>query len=741
VYEYPYTPESFPFFYDKQHWAEYLDFLVENRFNTLYLWNGHPFASLVRLKDYPYAVEVSDDVFERNVEMLRYITTEADRRGIWVVQQFYSILISKPFAEKHGLATQLGASTPLVDDYMRKSIAEFVRQYPHVGLMPCLGEALHGQENQTRFLVDVILPGVKDGARAAGLTEEPPVVIRTHATDLEKAMPAALKVYRNLYTEAKFNGESLTTWEPRGKRQQVHLAMSGLGSTHLINVHILANLEPFRYGAQRFIQKSVQAGRDRLGARGLHLYPLFYWDWPVSPDKGVTLKQWERDWIWFEAWGRYAWNPDIPQPQDRAYWIARLSERFGTPEAASKILDAYNDSGECAPRILRRFGITEGNRQTMSLGMYLDQLVAPEKYRAFPELWESQSPPGERLQEYVEREWKKQPHEGETPPQIIAEVLDFSAKAAAAIDAAASQVTKKQDEFARLRNDVHCIRAMSQHYAAKANAAMHVLRYKHSNDIADMERAASHLAESLEHYRKLTELTRDTYKFANSMQTSQRKIPTTGGVDGKPAYFHWTQMLPLYEAELADFQKRVAALKRGETTPADESDIAPLPAASFKLLGSGVERYDVQPGDRVWTDRPNAIESVAPELSRQTGIRFSHEAAAAGRYEPIEFEIAEPVQVLIGYFKGGAGGDAQVWLKPPDLETDALAAERGGVEPLILNAATIARAPAVDVHAMNFPAGRHKLDVRGSGSFVILGVVPQSAKIEKRDALRKGGGS
>jgi len=416
-----------------------------------------------------------------------------------------------------------------------------------------------------------------------------------------------------------------------------------------------------------------------------------------------------------------------------------LSDRFGADaKGAGLILDAYNDSGECAPRILRRFGITEGNRQTMSLGMYLDQLVSPEKYRAFPELWESQSPPGERLQTYVEREWNKQPHEGETPPQIIREVLGFSAKSVEAIDAAAPQVTKNADQFARLRNDVHCIRAMSQNYAAKANAALCVLRYRHSHDIADMEQAASYLAESLEHYRKLADLTKDTYKFANSMQTSQRKIPTTGGKDGKPANYHWTQMLPNYESELADFQKQVAALKRGEAIASDESHVKPLHKAAIKILSSGVETYEVQPGDRVWTDRTNAIESVAPELSRLTGIRFSHESAAAGRYTPIEFEAAEPMQVLIGYFKG-AGDDAKTWLKPPDLETDALAAERGGVEPLILNVVTIAGCPAVDVHAMTFPAGRNKLDVRGAGSFVILGVVPQSAKIEKRDAQRKGG--
>jgi hypothetical protein len=102
VYEYPYTPDQFAFFYDKAYWTQYLDLLADQRMNTLYLWNGHPFASLVRLPDYPEAVEVSDEIFNRNVEMFRWLTAECDRRGIWLVQQFYSIIISKPFAEKHG---------------------------------------------------------------------------------------------------------------------------------------------------------------------------------------------------------------------------------------------------------------------------------------------------------------------------------------------------------------------------------------------------------------------------------------------------------------------------------------------------------------------------------------------------------------------------------------------------------------------------------------------------------------
>ncbi len=572
VYEYPYTPENFPFFYDKEFWKEYLDLLVENRMNTLYLWNGHPFASLVKLEDYPYALEVSEQVYEKNVEMFEYLTREADRRGIWVIQMFYNIFVSKPFAEKHGISTQHKEPTLLVADYNRKSIAAFVQKYPNVGLLVCLGEALRGKENQVEWFTKVVIPGVKDGLKAlevsqstGRLTAEPPIILRAHATDPNAIMEAALPLYKNLYTMAKYNGESLTTWEPRGPWQQVHLNMSRLGSRHVANVHILANLEPFRYGSQRFIQKCVKAMQTRLGAQGLHLYPLCYWNWPYSPDNvEPKLKQYQRDWMWFEAWARYAWNPNRNEQEDKKYWVQRLAEIYGSEKAGEYILNAYNDAGECAPRLIRRFGITEGNRQTLSLGMTLDQLVNPQPYKPFPDLWLSQSPSGERLQENVQKEWEHQPHTGETPPQIIQEILEYSQKAVEKIEAAKPYVMKNKAEFDRLYNDIHCIRAMSENYAAKANAAIFVLRYNFSKDISDLKKAAEYLEESLVHFRKLTELTRDTYVFAQSMQTFQRKIPYPGFEDGKPANYHWTQVLEKYEKELDDFIRHIHDLESGE---------------------------------------------------------------------------------------------------------------------------------------------------------------------------------
>ncbi|MET0392594.1 MAG: hypothetical protein ABW019_05610, partial [Chitinophagaceae bacterium] len=530
VYEYPYTPETFPWLYDKKLWIQYLDSMVANRMNSLYLWNGHPFASLVRLKDYPYAVEVDEATFKKNEEIFRFLTTEADKRGIWVIQMFYNIIVSKPFAEKHGIKTQDRERPiiPLIADYTRKSIAAFVQKYPNVGLMVCLGEAMEGAgPDDVKWFTETIIPGVQDGLKALGKTEEPPIVLRAHDTDAPMVMKAALPLYKNLYTEAKFNGEALTTYAPRGKWADLHRTLSRIGTVQIENVHILANLEPFRYGATDFIQKSVQGMHTIMEGNGLHLYPqASYWDWPYSADsvKGKRLLQIERDWIWYAAWARYAWKSHRSRDEEIDYWSGRLATRFGCSAGqGKKILEAYEQSGLIAPKLLRRFGITDGNRQTMTLGMLMTQLINPYRYGLFTLLYESESPEGEMLTDYAEKEWKGQPHHGETPVQIINEVKLHGQDAVNAIEAAAQGVTRNKEEFERIKNDMYCYQLLAGHYADKAQAALYVLRYKYSHDVNDLQTALPWLQKSVDTYRQLAQRTKGTYLYANSMQTQQRK--------------------------------------------------------------------------------------------------------------------------------------------------------------------------------------------------------------------------
>jgi hypothetical protein len=76
--------------------------------------------------------------------------------------------------------------------------------------------------------------------------------------------------------------------------------------------------------------------------------------------------------------------------------------------------------------------------------------------------------------------------------------------------------------------------------------------------------------------------------------------------------------------------------------------------------------------------------------------------------------------VLIGYFRSGEAK----YRKVPNLETDALAAEHGGQDTVLADAIKVESMPPVDVHALSYGAGKHKLDPRGGeGIFLILGVV------------------
>jgi hypothetical protein len=717
-YHFTYTPDDFPFFYDREHWNEYLDFLVSQRMNSVYLWTGHPFSSLVQLEDYPEALQVSQEVLHQNREMMAWLTNECDKRGIWLIQMFYNIHLP----ESLGLGTQLRKSEPRAADYTRKSIAKFIEEYPNVGLLVCLGEALSGSENQVEWFTQTIIPGVKDGMKARDETELPPIVVRGHHIveygSHKEVLSEGKKIYPNLFSMSKYNGESLTSETPRGKYQQFHKDMAKYSGTHMANVHLLSNLEPFRYADFSFIWNSCRAIRDRLDGNGLHLYPLAYWDWPNTPDR-ADISPIERDKLWYEIWARYSWKIDRDPAEELEYWTGQLIETFGTREAAEKIYAAYDASGECAPRLLRRFGITGGNRQCLELGMRLEQLTDPHKARVWQELYDSDSPLGETINQYVEKEYANKPHVGETPPQIIKEVLAYSEEAAREIDAAAPYVTKNKEEFERLRNDIHCIESMTKNYCAKVEAAMHIIRYRKSGDKEFMTKAVPYLEESLKHYKKLEELTRDSYRYSNAFHGRQQ-VPW-------PEVYHWSHLLERYEQELADFKTEVASLdkiKEDKNWRVNRENIEPLQAAKFKLLTKGVETYEVKKGARVFTDTDFTIDDINPQLEGLSGIRFSHKHAKDGGEVRIEIETSEPVKVLVGYFSAFSPD----WLQVPALEHVAHANERGGLDPVLEDVADLrsntTTLPKLNVHAFDYGKGKQTIEMIGEGSYVILGIVP-----------------
>ncbi|MBQ9399064.1 MAG: hypothetical protein IJU27_00285 [Bacteroidales bacterium] len=745
VYEYPYTQENFPWFYDKELWIKYLDMMVENRMNSLYLWNGHPFASLVKLPDYPYAVEVSDEDFERNIEIFSFLTEEANKRGIWVIQMFYNIIVSKPFAEHHGIPTQDRnvKITPLLSDYTRKSVAAFIENYPNVGLLVCLGEAMNTQEDDVEWFTKTIIPGVKDGLKALGKEIEPPIVLRAHDTNCKMVMDAALPIYHNLYTMNKYNGESLCTYEPRGPWTATHQSLSALGSVHIENVHILANLEPFRYGSPAFIRKSVNAMHEVHGANGLHLYPqASYWDWPYSADKlpnGERLLEMDRDWIWYRAWGRYAWDDHRPLDGEKDYWCGLLSEKYGCSRAdAARILEAYDESGEISPKLLRKFGITEGNRETFLLGMFMSQLVNPTRWTVYPAFAESCGPVGEKLEVWAEKEFKGEPHEGEYPPKMAAEVREHARKALKAIEAVKS-VREDREEFERLRNDIRCYEAFAMSFCDKIEAAMEVLMYKYDGDISRLDKAYAKMESSLVHYRRLVEYGDSHYLYANSMQTQQRRIPASGANAGNKL---WSELLPQYEAELAAFGNNIEALKgNGGVASVASKPFVPAKVRNLKVDAGGRglrgntsnvnEWVPVAEGSAPYYDNASEVSAFAPEIANLQILK-TNTLVQRDVNTTVEFDSDGPVWLWVGYYQPISPSNR--YMPEPKLETDATADDYSQADIQLAGALQMNGQPVVNLHHFVFnKAGHHKLTV-GHGMCLILGFSEPDPDFKSRDA-------
>ncbi len=705
-YDYPYTPKNFPFFYDKAGWTQYLDMLAEGRVNTLYLWNGHPFSSLLKLPKYPEAQELPTDQLDQNIAMFKWLTAEADKRGIWVLQGFYNIHLSHAFARAHNMPFHLAAPNAEASAYTRYAVSEFVREYPNAGLMMTLGEALsphHGAE----WLTETIIPGVKDGLKQLGSTVEPPIVVRAHATDIDAVMKAAKPLYSNIDTMFKWNGESLTWTDVRGPVLDRFKMLAANSNVAIANVHLLSNLEPFRWGDPDYIRQTLTSFQ-RIGIGGLHLYPLRYWEWPLAGDNTEPLlKQTDRDWIWFEAWSRYAWNPNRDAVKEHAYWVARFADKFGTKEAGEKLLEAYTLVGPCQPRLLPRIGITEGNRQAFTLGMTMPQLIDADRFNPAQTLWTGDAPAGERLKDYVALEVKKQPHRGETPVGVSGDEVEAARQALQAAEAARPFVTRNQDEYARVVNDLRAISLLMQFYDAKTKAAVETMQYGYDRDAAHLQRAETLLTESVERFRVLTSVAGPAYRTATSMETMQRQIPLRGGAAQFP---NWLQCLPMYEKELATFHHRIAQLNSGASINETKA-VGPLPQVAFTLLPGAGEVFAAEKGAKLFVNGTATMSDMAPELAGMKGIRISPEAGGV-----LHFELSKPAQILVGFQKNASKKNSVL---DPETEQWNL---------LLLNAVSVAKLPALAVWAKPLPAGANDLDL-GTGSYVILGFIPQDLHV------------
>jgi hypothetical protein len=271
---------------------------------------------------------------------------------------------------------------------------------------------------------------------------------------------------------------------------------------------------------------------------------------------------------------------------------------------------------------------------------------------------------------------------------------------------------------------MYAYRALANYFSEKVKAAELVLRYKYSNEVNDLDKAVNHLAKSIMSYKELVDLTKNTYLYANSMQTGQRKIPV-GGDGGKNKT--WVELLPFYEQELNNFKINLDSLKRiqGKTSIKLNQQWKSEPVS---ILNGKGESYTLDKFQNVFTDSLGIIKDFAPELKELKGIRLSkiHQLTDGTM---ITFKNNKPIKVIVGYFNS----KDKTYLQPSSLETDASANDFGQAESKITNALAIEGMPPVNIHTFAYKAGTNTLTL-GKGVVLILGFINDNQQMKSYDA-------
>ncbi|MCC6125747.1 MAG: hypothetical protein IT426_12340 [Pirellulales bacterium] len=529
-YDYQLTPTEFPWFFDRPLLTKYLDYLYANRINTIFLWSGNLFPSIVEMPEYPDAKSLTSAEMARNQEQFAWFTRECAKRNISVLLHFYSIHLPKALADSRKIPMHYNKPDEFAAKFMRYCLERFLRVFDSVGLYVCPGEVLSSRYT-AQWIRDVIIPAAKASEK------NPRIVVRYWGLDAEGFKKHCAPEYDNFYTELKHNVEMVVSPIPDAR----HASIIGTAKKHIVNLHEIADIKPFRWGSPSFVREMVGAWK-KAGIDGAEVYGMVSWRWPYSLDRlepqeegfwpyGKKLITFERDAIWLEAIGRYLWKVDRPQAEEEAFWKAKLAEKFGNAEAGELFLKWYDTTGPVLPGLQNLTHVKNMNFYPTAVGkeQMVDAILDTKKCDAdyparpfdaqsFSRYKEKYGLPGltDRMAmpvaEFAEKMAAGQTvTDAMTPDKLVDLFVAMAEEGLALAEKGQAAASKNRDEAARFVTDSQALVLVTQAWREKVLAAIAKRAYQQTGAEKYADELREHLRKSIEIYLKLIALTELTY--------------------------------------------------------------------------------------------------------------------------------------------------------------------------------------------------------------------------------------
>lgn len=520
---------------DLRFWEDFLDMMVENRFNAISLWSLHPFTYMIRPEHFPEASKWTPQQFSEWQHLYHEIFRMAKERGLDTYVVFWSIFVSQEFAQAHDVAKQNfyphyyvpGDTSAITRQYLRESVAQMLEEYPDLdGIGVSHGEGMAGMTPQQRqqFVDEVYIAGALDAKRSqpvklihrvpfsSGLSSGPGV-----SADVEQLTRTAMEKLGKrfdgpIWVEMKFN------WSHGHSTPKLVKVHGGqLGNTYFepppTNYKIVWQVrnEDFfalRWGVPDFIRQHIALNghHDYVGGYFIgsesYLPALDYFTAISHPGWNWAF---QRQWLFYELWGRLLYDPSTPD----AVFQADFRRRYG--DQGQRLLEAFSLASNTQMRLASLYDSSwdftlygEGfmalqGEETHYIGVdaLIRQPTLDPDYVSVADFVKTRRGGGTFTADKV-------------TPDKLAAVLEHDNLAALAL---VRRIDPRGDVALRYEvADVQAWAYLGLHLAEKLRGAIALENFRAGGAAGDRQHAIEHLRKALGHWDQLIAVTRPIYK-------------------------------------------------------------------------------------------------------------------------------------------------------------------------------------------------------------------------------------
>lgn len=551
---------------DTLYWQAFLDMMVANRFNTLSLWNLHPYTYMIRPTNFPAATPFNDRELSEWQTLFRTIFRMAKERAIDTYLVPFNIFTSPEFSKAYNVNPKLnnlehhhfidGDTSAIVKRYTRECVTQVLREYPDLtGFGLTLGEAMGGMTPQQRedWMKATILEGMRLAGRKTKLIHRIPFSsttgslgitsidteqltresIESEATlpfidgpiwaDLKynwshaHSTPTLVKVHGGKLYDTYFKPEPTAykiTWTVRNE----DFFCLRWGVPDFVRAHIAANNQPY-VGGYFLGSETYIPAKDYFTTSG---GPV---DWTYT---------FERQWLFYKLWGRLLYNPATPD----ALFNAEFVRRYGP--AAAPLLEAYARASATQLRLASSIDFT------WDFSLYGEGMMAFDADKNVAYIGVNQQikqpaldPNYVSVINYVKTALAGGTFKaGKITPPVLARMLETDCQKALQLVQPINTTTNRSLLYEVA--DVKVWANLGLHFAEKLKGAVALQTYRTTGQEAQKQAAVQHLKAALRYWDAIVAITRPLYNDMPLVHLTEQKGHTWA--KNNQLRFHWAAL-------------------------------------------------------------------------------------------------------------------------------------------------------------------------------------------------------